>query len=135
MKKEIPQNFDHHILLYAKHWYKKSNNIIRDLRVLLAEYSGSYYKHITEDDVREALANCFAKYGLEHERGRAIQEMLGWGWCNPIFNRTPEQVMIGQLAIAKGKYVDPSELLPRLKKEHSELGKEMIEKARAERLA
>jgi len=135
IEKEIPQNFDHQILLYAKHWYKRSStgNILRDLRVLMSYYSGCYYKDISEADVKEALANCFADYAPEYNRGRWIQEMLGWDWLNPLIPRRPEQVMIGALAITKGKYVDPSELLPVLKKEHTEQGKELIAQCKKEK--
>ena len=39
--KEVPHSFDHHILLYAKNWYKKTNHgIIEDLKTLLSEYAG-----------------------------------------------------------------------------------------------
>lgn len=117
MEKEIPNSFDHHILLYAKNWYKESGNIIEDLKVLLAKYAGLDLEYITDRDIRECLANCFAKYCPECDRGRAIQEMLGWSWANFRVTRTPEQIMIGLLAIAEGKYVDPTKLLPVLVKE------------------
>ncbi len=69
----------------------------------------------TEKDVKECLALCFAKYAPEYDKGRHIYEMLGWGLNYG--NRTPEQIMIGALSIAEGKYVDPDELLPVLTKE------------------
>jgi hypothetical protein len=115
MNKEIPDNFDHHILLYAKNWYMKSGNIIEDLKILLANYSGTHVRDISEGDIKECLADCFAKYCPECERGKAIQEMLGWGWYL-ISNRTPQEVIIGKLGITEGKYVDPTQLLPVLVK-------------------
>lgn len=117
--KEIPDTFDHHILLYAKGWYKKSGNIIEDLKKLLSKYAGLYPDHIYEGEIKRCLVDCFAKYCPDYERGEAIQEMLGWKWGNNgvVKDRKPEEVMIGKLSIAEGKYVDPTKLLPILVKE------------------
>ena len=116
-QKEVPQNFDHHIILYAKNWYKKSGDILEDLRTLLCEYGLLEPKYVSDSNIREALANCFAKYAPEYDRGRWIQEMLGWDLFNPLKPRTPEEVMLGALSITEGKYVDPTQLLPVLVKE------------------
>ena len=131
-EKEIPQSFDHHILLYSKNWYKKSGDVIADLRILLAEYAGLTIELVSEISIKECLADCWTKYCPEFEKGKALQEMLGWTWhhYHPSWNRTPERIMIGTLANAEGKYVDPSKLLPVLVKEHTELGKEMIQKCK-----
>jgi hypothetical protein len=124
---EVPQSFDHHILLYAKHWYKRSGNILEDLRVLLAEYSGNGLKLTSESDVKECLCNCYAEYAPMYNRGRALQEMLGWGWVMPMGGRTPEQIMLSQLCTIEGKYVDPDKLLPVLVKDKSGETKEATE--------
>jgi hypothetical protein len=115
-EEKVPQTFDHHILLYAKGWYNKSGNILEDLKILLSNYAKI---DASTGDVKECLANCFAKYCPESDRGRAIQEMIGWSWYSlyPSIKRTPEQIMIGTLSIADGKYVDPTKLQPvRIKK-------------------
>jgi hypothetical protein len=111
---EIPQTFDHQILLYAKHWYKRSEDgIFADLITLLTEYSGC---EPSLGDVKECLCSCWAKYCPEHMRVQSTEEMLGWSWRNSLMSRTPEQVMIGALSITKGNYVDTDELLPVLVK-------------------
>lgn len=128
--KDIPKTFDHHILLYSKNWYEKSGDIIADLQVLLEAYSVA---KPSERMVKECLANCWAKYCPDFERGRALQDMLGWGWLSPEFRLTPEQIMMGTMGCCEGKYVDPTQLLPVLVKEHSELGNQIIEKCKAEK--
>jgi len=112
--KEVPQTFDHHILLYAKNWYKRSGDILKDLKILLEEYTGNL---MSDSDVRECLCNCYSQYAPMFDRGRDLQAMLKWGWYFQMCNRTPEEIMIGSLSIAEGKYVDPTQLLPVLVKE------------------
>ena len=115
---EVPQHFGHQILLYAKHWYAKSDDgVMADLKTLLSEYIG---QEAIERDVREILANTFGEYCPRYLKGRAIQEMLGWGWLCHTNPRKPEEVMIGALAVADGKYVDPTQLLPVLVKEKND---------------
>lgn len=116
--KEVPNSFDHHILLYAKGWYKKSGNVTEDLKILLANYASLSLEHITDNEMKECLAICFAKYCPNYELGRAISEMLGWRWL--ISTRKPEEIMIGLLSIVEGKYVDPTQLLPVLVKDIKE---------------
>ena len=118
-KTEVPDTFDHHILLYAKNWYKKSGNIIEDLRILLAKYSGTDVDFITPNLVRECLVSCFNDYAPCYNKDRALLEMLKWGWTGQISSRTPEEVMLGSLSIAEGKYVDPTKLMPVLIKDRN----------------
>ena len=115
--KEVPRTFDHHILLYAKNWYKRSENIVADLRVLLCEYSALYPEHVSDNDIRRLLCGCWNEYAPWFNKDEQLQEMLGWSWYNNFRQRTPEEIMIGSLSIAEGKYVDPTELLPVLVKE------------------
>ena len=117
VEKEIPQNFYHQILLYAKNWYKRSDNIIEDLKVLLSEYGMIPLECISDHDIYEALAGCFAEYCPPYEMREAIQKLAGWHWWKPQNELKPEEVMLGKLSIAKGKYVDPTQLLPVLVKE------------------
>jgi len=110
---EVPKDFGHHILLYAKNWYQKTDKgILADLHTLLSEYIGM---EANESDVKEILTNTFADYCPAHLRGRAVQEMLGWAWC--FGKKTPEGVMVSVLGQCEGKYVDTDELLPVLVKE------------------
>lgn len=115
--KEIPQSFDHHILLYSKNWYKKSDDPIADIKQLLAQYAWLEYQNISDIEVRQLLADCWVKYCPEFERGKALQEMLGWHWYSGVMKRTPEQIMLGTMSCCEGKYVDPTQLLPVLVKE------------------
>lgn len=123
---KAPRTFENQIILYAKGWYKKSDDVMDDLKTLLSEYIG---QEASLNDVKSILCTCFGKYCPEHDRGEAIAEMLGWSWRSAFFEgRTPEQVMVGKLAIADGLYVDTDELLPVL--EYSEEEKTPIHKER-----
>ncbi len=44
-----------HFYLYAKHWYKPSQNQMDDLKVLMHEYSGTPLKYVSENDVYDRL--------------------------------------------------------------------------------
>lgn len=44
-----------HFYLYAKGWYKKSENITYDLKVLTSQYSAIPYEYISERDVFQVL--------------------------------------------------------------------------------
>lgn len=107
---EAPRTFENQIILYAKHWYKRTENgVLADLKVLLSEYIG---QDASLQDVKQILCSCFAKYCPEYARAEAIQDMLGWSWLGNYANRTPAEIMLGKLSICKGKYVDTDELLP-----------------------
>jgi hypothetical protein len=46
-----------HFYLYAKDWYKRSENKMNDLKVLQANYSGTDITYIQENDVLDHLTS------------------------------------------------------------------------------
>jgi len=111
----VPNSFEHHILLYAKGWYKETENgKLEDLKVLLSEYAGI---EASINDVKAMLCSCFANYCPKSMMPDAIQEMLGWSWKSDFMKNTPEAIMLGSLCLVKGHYVDPTQILPVLTRE------------------
>jgi len=102
--------FANQIIIYSKHWYGRTGNVIDDLKRLFAEYTGNPIDHISERDIWEILTATFEEFVPLPARQEALFDMLGkkWiGWAECL-NRTPEQIMIGKLTICKGEYVDMS---------------------------
>jgi hypothetical protein len=53
---------DRHLYLYAKEWYKKSDDILQDLKIIVGERSGLYPEHITENDILIVLSELVWKH-------------------------------------------------------------------------
>lgn len=110
---DIAEDFSQHVLLYAKGHYGRSGDIIRDLKVLLEKYA--MIGDPSDNDVKHLLVSAYIDYGCkkEHIQKEALLDIIGWKWPGyPFLTRTPEQVMIGQLAIAEGKFVNLSKKFP-----------------------
>lgn len=108
--KAVDPHFGHHVILYAKGWYERSDNILNDLQSLLELYAGT---KVSQLDVKDILCQTFSEYCPSTERARAINEMLGWSYHHELnIKRTPEQIMIGLISICDGKYCDPTQCLP-----------------------
>ena len=56
---------DEHIYLYAKGWYKKSDNVMDDLKTLISYRSGIDGLHITKGDVFTVLLGITYKQMME----------------------------------------------------------------------
>jgi hypothetical protein len=102
---------DNQIILYAKHWYGRSDNIINDLKEVICKCC--WLDSVSDRDVMELLSRTFSVYCTEHDRSEGLFEMLGWKWkgFSENLQRTPEQVMIGKLSIVKGEYVNKAEMM------------------------
>lgn len=57
-----------HVVLYAKNWYHKSDNLIEDLKKCLTgdNYSGEFF---TKNDVLRVIVNQFEKLPYNQDRG------------------------------------------------------------------
>ena len=107
---DVMNSCTEHIILYAKHWYGNSGNIMADLKQLLAEVTGVPTECATDNFVYEALANAWAEISpalTEMDRREGILEMLGWKWkgWSESLTRKPEEVLIGKLSILDPKKV------------------------------
>jgi len=89
-------------VIYAKHWYGRSRNIVQDLRRVLATYSSIDLQFVHERDVLAILCGAVAKIHNRHFIQEALIEMVGkkWEGFNDSFQRAPEQVMVGQLSVS-----------------------------------
>lgn len=94
-------NFENHVILYAKHWYGHSENgTVKDLKVLLSEYSGLDLQYISRRDILEFLIHTFIKTSASQTPNlfEALQELI----C-PVFKdmqRQPEEILCGKIAIS-----------------------------------
>lgn len=64
---EIKYNFLSHYYLYAKHWYKKSDNIIEDLRKIHSFTYELEIEHVNKFDVIRTLIDLTYKH-IKNER-------------------------------------------------------------------
>ena len=55
------KNYDSHIYLYAKNWYKKTN-VIEDLKILYGKRNGLEPEHISTNNILDCLFNLAAKH-------------------------------------------------------------------------
>lgn len=102
--------FANQVIIYSKHWYGRTDNIIDDLKRLLAEYTGNNIDIISEHDIWQILTATFEEFVPLYARQEALFEMLGKKWAGfaEYLNRTPEQIMVGNLTICKGECADMS---------------------------
>jgi hypothetical protein len=64
MKKTNPYS---HFYLYAKNWYRKSDDVIFDLKNILSNYTGVDFKYLSERDVRVILLEISKKEIIEYK--------------------------------------------------------------------
>jgi hypothetical protein len=104
------------LLLYAKHHYGKSNEacysaegMIKDIETIICKYCG--IEDVLQRDIYDIVCRAFAEcFVNKYQLGEALLEIVGKKWDgNMIKNRHPIQVMIGNLAIADGEWVDMAE--------------------------
>ena len=110
---KMADGFGNQIIIYSKHWYGRSGDVIEDLRKMLAVYTGNDIEHLSEGDIWQILTATFEEFVPLWTRQDALFDMLGkkWaGWAD-MLQRPPESIMVGCLAIIKGKYVDMSKQL------------------------
>ena len=102
--------FANQIIIYSKHWYGRTGNVIDDLKRLFAEYTGNPIDHISECDMWQILTATFEEFVPLCARQEALFDMLGKKWIGyaEYLTRTPEQIMVGNLAISNGECVDMS---------------------------
>ena len=111
---KVPDNFGHHVVLYAKNWHGRSGNPIADLKAMLSLYAGIDIQYISDRDIYGMIASTFAEcVHNQYDISEAIMEMIGKKWAPPFdhFNGTPEGAMLGKLSIVDGCYCDPSQML------------------------
>ena len=106
-----PTELQNQIIIYSKNWYKRSDNILDDIRYLMGKYSGTELEYISDRDAMCVIIETFETFVADYDRIDALKNMLGmtWGGCFKDFKYKPEEYMIGKLATIDGKYVDMSE--------------------------
>lgn len=99
---------DKQIILYAKGWYGKKENIINDLKQIISKVCAIDVEHIPNRDVYGLLVSAYVKVGTDnyHTAVESITEMIGEKWPGSLsyMNRKPEEIMIGILSICDGDY-------------------------------
>jgi len=110
-------SLDNQIIMYGKGQYGKSNSkdftheecLYKDLRFLIGEWTGCGYDCIGIGDVRSALVSAFINCEMHPvHKTEALSEMLGWRWGRGngiLSDREPICVMLGQMSIAKAKWI------------------------------
>ena len=69
------------VIIYAKHWYKKSRNgVVEDVRRILAQYSGTELKHESAKDAKTIIIYAFAEYVKGHDLADGILDALNVKW-------------------------------------------------------
>jgi len=103
---EKAKGIDNQIILYAKNWYGRSENIIEDIKTIISKEC--YIDHVTDYDVYQCLCNVFAEYATKNPVicSQTIMELIGKYFINC---RKPEQIIIGQLSIIDGEFVNMKE--------------------------
>jgi hypothetical protein len=119
---DVMNSCTEHIILYAKHQYGKSGNVVEDLRLILGEVCNVPTECMRERDVHECLAAAWSELAPVigyHNLREGLLEMLGWKWpAGTGMERTPEEVMMGRLGqisprdvkFLEGKGVDESRM-------------------------
>lgn len=108
--------FEQHVVLYSKGWYGKKNNIIEDLKILLAKYAGLELAYISERDIFQMLITTYIQVTNElsiYQKTEWLMEITGKKWGYPFnekFNRKPEEVLLGAISVCDGEFVNTSEL-------------------------
>lgn len=104
--------FEKHVILYAKGWYNKTKDPIRDLKKLLAHYCATEVKDIRTKHIYNFLISTFLKT-IDAKRNtcvytEAIAEMIGqkWGRKGIIKDRPAYRVLLGNISICGGAYAD-----------------------------
>lgn len=110
------QGFEEHVVLYAKHWYKRTKDPIRDLKKLLSHYCGMELKDIRTNDIYGFLISAFLNTMSDKTNtcvySDAITEMLGkrWGRKGSLKDRKPVHVLLGNISICDGDYANMNKL-------------------------
>ena len=73
--KDKPVDFNH-LILYAKEWYKRSPNVIVDIKKIMAHRCAMEVEHISEDDVWQCCVMALAKYANPNQIHRYLGELF-----------------------------------------------------------
>ena len=69
-------NNSSHFYLYAKHWYKRSEDIMQDLKVLVANYCGLYPEHIGYSDISHRLLSLIQNEFPHYSSGYVFYQLM-----------------------------------------------------------
>ena len=104
------EGFEVHVVLYAKHWYKRSGNPILDLKKLLSRYCEMRVSDIRTNDIYGYLVSTFLKTIDEKKNivcyTEAVTEMMGkrYGRKSMLKDRHPVHVLLGNIGICAGEH-------------------------------
>ena len=105
---ERPSEFVNQFIIYAKHWYGHSGNILKDLQLIMWRLCGEGTSSIR--DVWHILGHA-AAYALQFDNkyvaSEFVLEMLGEKWGKgDMLTRPPEAVIMSHLAILEKQHFD-----------------------------
>jgi hypothetical protein len=72
MKKGNPYS---HFYLYAKYWYKKTDDTIDDLKTILSNYSGTDKKYLSLSDLNNVMLE-IAEYEVLVEKSKSFKDFV-----------------------------------------------------------
>ena len=89
-----PNEFERHIILYCKGWYKRTN-LIDDIRAIIAEISGSELQHIDLSHVYNFIAQVATNYVSKND----MQDFFKWlFWYNKNLDSVTAEEVCNKLA-------------------------------------
>jgi hypothetical protein len=110
--------FEKHVVLYAKGWYKRTNDPIRDLKKLLSRYCMMETKYLHTNDIYQFLISTFLNTMNEKANtsvySEAIAEMIGrkWGRRGMVKDRPAVRVLLGNIQICDGCHANMTIIFP-----------------------
>jgi len=105
-KQEKADGIQNQILIYAKNWYGSTNDAIKDIRVIISQYTGCELKYINDKDAQANIIGAFETYCPTYDRIEAL--MTGLGVKKLFTNHQPDiyDLMLAKLSCTLGSCVD-----------------------------
>ena len=105
---EMPSTIEQNIILYAKGWYGRGEEVIDDLCKVLSALTAITYERYSKADAMELLIHTFEGYVNENARIDAMKHCFVYP-TNDILHVEMKHAMIGKLSILDGEFVDIKE--------------------------
>lgn len=103
-----------HLLLYAKSWYKRSDDVVEDIRKIMAHRAGMETKFVSDGTLWGLMIHAFLKYVEPRDIERLMEDLFKGPGCgfDPVcpLSRAVES-MLGKLSIVLVKKDDGTVLL------------------------
>ena len=95
--------FERHIILYSKGWYKKTNHL-DDIRQIIAEVSGSELQYIYPSDVYNQLVEIATKYVGQFQLQECFKDFFKYKRDNTITMEEICERLLGKISIIPVNY-------------------------------